>query len=83
MHEMAPLLNPTKGDYMIIVARRKTDMSTRDNINWKLDRRIIRYIVYLRLCIGKYFLCGLLGYHIITGGNNYLFSVWSKLFSGM
>jgi len=41
MHEMAPLLNPTKGDYMIIVAGKETDISARDCINWKLDRRII------------------------------------------
>jgi hypothetical protein len=41
MHEMAPLLNPTKGDYMIVVAGREADMSVPDNINWKLDRRLI------------------------------------------
>jgi len=38
---MAPLLNPTKGDYMIVGAGREADMSATDNINWKLDRRII------------------------------------------
>jgi len=61
MHEMAPLLNPTKGDYMIVVAGREADMSALDNISWEFDRRII----YLRFCIGIYLLCGLLGYHIV------------------
>jgi len=61
MHEMAPLLHPTKGDYMIVVAGREAGMSAPDNISWKLDWRII----YLRFCIGKYLLCGLLGYHIV------------------
>ena len=44
MHEMAPLLNPTKGDYMIVAAGSEADMPPPDNINWKLDRKIIKDI---------------------------------------
>jgi hypothetical protein len=41
MHEMAPLLNPTRGNYMTVVKESEADTSAPDNNNWKLDRKII------------------------------------------